>query len=61
MSAVHWFLALMDSRNPEQSGAGLFLSNLESMVVSGSRSKGGIGSIWAVPEGKDYKWYISGI
>ena len=23
--------------------------------------KGGIGSIWGPPEGKDYKWYISGI
>ena len=32
-----------------------------SMVVSGSRRKGGIGSIWGPPEGKDYKWYISGI
>ena len=31
-----------------------------SMVVSGSL-KGGIGSIWAPPEGKDYKWSISGI
>ena len=23
--------------------------------------KGGLGSIWGPPEGKDYKWYISGI
>ena len=22
---------------------------------------GGLGSIWGPPEGKDYKWYISGI
>ena len=32
-----------------------------SMVVFGSRSKGGIGSIFHPPKGKDYKWYISGI
>ena len=32
------------------------------MVVSdGSPSKGGIGSIFHPPEGKDYRWYISGI
>ena len=29
-----------------------------SMVVFGSRSKGGIGSILHPPKGKDYKWYI---
>ena len=32
-----------------------------SMVVEMVPLKGGIGSIWGPPEGKDYKWYISGI
>ena len=32
-----------------------------SRVVEMVPVKGGIGSIWAPPEGKDYKWYISGI
>ena len=31
------------------------------MVVEMVPLKGGIGSIWGPPEGKDYKWYISGI
>ena len=30
------------------------------MVVEMVPLKGGIGSIWGPPEGKDYKWYISG-
>ncbi len=30
------------------------------MVVELVPLKGGIGSIWGPPEGKDYKWYISG-
>ena len=32
-----------------------------SMVVEMVPLKGGIGSIFHPPEGKDYKWYISGI
>ena len=36
-------------------------TNLSMVVVSGSRLTGGIGSIFYPPEGKDYKWYISGI
>ena len=32
-----------------------------SMVVEMVPQKGGIGSIFHPPEGKDYKWYISGI
>ena len=31
------------------------------MVVEMVPLKGGIGSIFHPPEGKDYKWYISGI
>ena len=31
------------------------------MVVEMVPVKGGIGSIFHPPEGKDYKWYISGI
>ena len=32
-----------------------------SMVVEMVPLKGGIGSMFHPPEGKDYKWYISGI
>ena len=35
--------------------------SLLSMVVSGNPIKGGLGSIFDPPEGKDYKWYVSGI
>ena len=41
-----------DSSNPAQT---------PSLVVDLVPLKGGIGSIWGPPEGKDYKWYISGI
>ena len=49
------------------------ISAINSMLVSGKGTslgqwllflvplKGGIGSIFHPPEGKDYKWYISGI
>ena len=34
---------------------------IHSMIVSGSPKRWEVGSIFHLPEGKDYKWYISGI
>ena len=39
----------------------LSFESLLSMVGMLVPLKGGIGSIWDPPEGKDYKWYISGM